>query len=101
MRNVVRPATGWASVSSTSSTRAARGPARRRDRSPSKLIARSHGQDFHAAVGIVAHPSGDAQDVRLALHEPAEADALHPSAHDEAAGLRSFSVEVISATLSS
>ena len=49
-----------------------------------ELIASSLGQNLHAAVGIIAHPSGDAQDVRLALDEPAEADALDASAHDVA-----------------
>ena len=88
MRKVVRPATGLASASSTSSTRAARGPGAQTRSQSEQLIARSHGQDFHAAVGIVAHPSGDAKDMRLALHEPAKAHALHPSANEEAAGLQ-------------
>jgi hypothetical protein len=51
-----------------------------------KLIARTHGENFHAAVRIVPHPSGDAEGVGLTLHEPAEAYALHSSAHQEAAG---------------
>ncbi len=87
MRKVVRPATGLASASSTSSTRAARGPGSQTRSQPEQLLARSHGQNFHAAVGIVAHPAGDAEDMRLAFHEPAKADALHPSANQEAASL--------------
>jgi hypothetical protein len=53
-----------------------------------KLVARSLRQNFHAAIVIVADPSGDAQNVRLALDEPAEADALHASAHQETTGHR-------------
>jgi acyl-CoA synthetase (AMP-forming)/AMP-acid ligase II len=52
-----------------------------------ELIASSLGQNLHAAVVIIAHPSSDAQDVRLALDEPAEADPLYASAHEEPAGL--------------
>jgi hypothetical protein len=51
-----------------------------------KLVASPLGKDLHAAVVIVAHPPGNAEDVRLALDEPAEADALHASAHQETAG---------------
>ena len=66
-----------------------------------ELIASSLGQNLHAAVVIVAHPSGDAQDVRLALDEPAEADALDASAHEETPASMGFSVTVISENLSS
>ena len=99
MRKVVRPAIGLASsfldVVHASGTRTFPQP-----RSQAKqLLARSHGQDFDAAIGVIAHPSGDAEDMRLALHEPAKADALHSSADKEAAGLCSFlSAEVISDT---
>ncbi len=51
-----------------------------------KLIARPLGQDFDAAVVIVADPPGNAEDVRLALDEPSEANSLHASAHQEPAG---------------
>jgi hypothetical protein len=43
------------------------------------------GQNFYVAVMIVPHPAGDAQDVRLALHKPAEAYALHTPTNQEAA----------------
>ncbi len=52
-----------------------------------QLFARSHGQHFDAAIVIVADPSGNLQDVRLALDKPAEADALNTSAYQKAAGL--------------
>ncbi len=52
-----------------------------------ELVASPLGEYFHAAVMIIANPSGDAQDVRLALDEPAEADPLYASAYEEAAGL--------------
>ena len=51
-----------------------------------QLIARAHGQHFHAAVGIIAHPSGNAENVRLAFHKPAKTNALHASANQKAAG---------------
>ncbi len=90
MRKVVRPATGLAfDFLDIVDAGRARSCAQPRSQAE-QLFARSHGQHFHAAVGVVAHPAGDAQDVRLALHEPAKAHALHPSADDEAAGLRSF-----------
>ena len=50
-----------------------------------KLVARSLGKNFYAPIVIVAHPPGNAQDVRFALHEPAEADSLNTSANDEPA----------------
>jgi hypothetical protein len=46
-----------------------------------KLVARPLGKNFHAPVVIVAHPPGNAQDVRLALHKPSEANTLHAPAH--------------------
>src|SRR5579871_3059767 len=51
----------------------------------SELVARALRQDFHAAVVIVADPSGDSQHVRFTLYEPAETDTLHASANQEAA----------------
>jgi len=44
-----------------------------------QLIARSLRQHFNAAVMIVAYPSGNAEGMRLAFDEPAEADALNAS----------------------
>ena len=55
-----------------------------------KLIACSLGQNFNAAIMIVAYPSGNAQNVRLALHKPAEADSLNTSANDKAARFNRF-----------
>ncbi len=52
-----------------------------------QLLARSHGQNFNAAVMIVAHPSRNLQDVRLTLDKPAETHPLHAAAHEEAASL--------------
>jgi len=52
-----------------------------------QLFAGSHRQDFDAAIVIVADPSGNLQDVRLALDKPAEADALDTSANQKASGL--------------
>ena len=52
-----------------------------------KLITGALGENFDAAVVIVADPSGDAKDVRLPFNEPAEAYALDASANHETAGL--------------
>jgi len=52
-----------------------------------QLLARSHGQHFDAPIVIITDPSGNLQDMRLALHKPAEADALHTSAHEKTAAL--------------
>ena len=52
-----------------------------------ELISRPHGQHFDATIGIVADPSSDLQDMRLAFDKPAKADALDTSADNEAAGL--------------
>jgi type III secretory pathway component EscU len=54
---------------------------------PGKLISRSLRQNFHTAVVIVTNPASNAENVCLALDEPAEPDALHASTDDEAAGL--------------
>src|SRR6202790_686691 len=51
---------------------------------PGQLLGCSDGQHFDAAIGIVAHPSGNLQDVGFAFHEPAEAYALDASADKEA-----------------
>ncbi len=55
-----------------------------------KLIARALCENFHAAVVIVPYPSRDAEQVRLALDEPAESNALHTSANQKAASLNGF-----------
>ena len=55
-----------------------------------ELIAGALGEDFYAAVVVIADPSGNAQDVSFTFHEPAEADALHPSANQVAPGLNRF-----------
>jgi hypothetical protein len=52
-----------------------------------ELIAASLGEDLHAAVMIIAHPSGDTQNVRFAFDEPPETDPLHASADEVTAGL--------------
>src|SRR5439155_23344691 len=52
-----------------------------------KLIARAHGQHFHAAIRVVADPASDSQRVRFPLDKPAEAHPLHAPAHHETAGL--------------
>src|SRR6185437_8739105 len=57
---------------------------------PAQLVAASHGQHFHGAVAVVAYPPGDSQRVRLTLHKPAEAHALHASANNKAAGFGRF-----------
>jgi hypothetical protein len=55
-----------------------------------ELVAGSLGENFHSAVVIIANPSGDAEDVRLALNEPAKSHALHASAHHKAASFNGF-----------
>jgi hypothetical protein len=52
------------------------------------LRARSHGQHFDRAIGIVSHPSGNLQNVRLALDKPAEADPMDAAMYEKATGLR-------------
>src|SRR5579863_1769602 len=54
---------------------------------PRELIACPHGQHFHTAVSIVAHPPGDSQQVRLPLHKPAESYTLDASPHQKTASL--------------
>ena len=49
-----------------------------------QLIPGSLRQYFHAAVVIVADPSGDTENVRLAFDEPTEADALDTAANHKA-----------------
>jgi hypothetical protein len=49
-----------------------------------KLVARTHREDLHAAIGIITDPSRDSEDVRLALDKPTEADALDAPANQEA-----------------
>src|SRR6202521_3942589 len=51
---------------------------------PGQLLGCSDGQHFDAAIGIVAHPSGNLQDVSFAFHKPAEAYALDAAADKEA-----------------
>lgn len=52
-----------------------------------ELVASPLGKNFHAAVVIVPHPPGNAQNMSLALDKPAETDALYASADEEPAGL--------------
>jgi hypothetical protein len=52
-----------------------------------QLLLRSVGQHLHGAVGIIADPSCDLQDVRFALNKPAEADALNAAANQKAASM--------------
>jgi hypothetical protein len=57
---------------------------------PEKLVARSLGQHFDAAIVIIPHPSGNAELVRFALDEPAKSDALHASANKKTFSLEWF-----------
>lgn len=50
-----------------------------------QLFASALGEDFYRAVGIVADPSGELEDVGFTLDEPAEAYALDASADEEEA----------------
>jgi hypothetical protein len=52
-----------------------------------QLIAGALGQNLHAAVGVVAHPARNAEDVRLALYKPAKTHTLNAAADQEAASL--------------
>ena len=54
---------------------------------PGKLISRALGEDFDTTVVVIADPSGDGENVRLALNKPAEANALDATANEEAASL--------------
>jgi hypothetical protein len=51
------------------------------------LLPSSLRQDFDRAIGVVAHPTGDSQDVRLPFDKPTKADALDATADQEATGL--------------
>src|SRR5580765_4638828 len=55
-----------------------------------ELIARSLRQNLDTAVVIIANPSGDTQQVRLAFHEPAKTHTLHTPANDVAASFSRF-----------
>src|ERR1035437_3688697 len=61
-----------------------------------ELLASASGHDFDVAVLAIAHPSGDVQLRGFALHEPAEADALDASGHNEAARVEIRHKEVAS-----
>ena len=50
----------------------------------SQLLASPDRQYLDAAVVVVADPTGNLKNVRLPLHKPAEANALHTSAHHKA-----------------
>src|SRR5271163_1391736 len=52
-----------------------------------QLLARSHGQNFNAAVMIVPHPSRNLQNVSLALDKPAEPDTLDATAYQKTTSL--------------
>ena len=52
-----------------------------------QLLACSHGQDFDVAIGIVADPTGNVEDVRLTLNKPAKPDSLDASAHQKTTSL--------------
>src|SRR5262249_37331978 len=52
-----------------------------------QLLVCAHCQHFYAAVRVIAHPPGNAEDMRLAFHKPAETYTLHASANKEAASL--------------
>jgi hypothetical protein len=54
------------------------------------LIAGSLGKYLHPAIGVIAHPPGDPQDVCLTLDKPAETYTLHASPHNKAASLNWF-----------
>jgi hypothetical protein len=51
------------------------------------LLGRALGENLHRAVGVIADPACDLEDVGFALDEPAEADALDAAADYEAASL--------------
>jgi hypothetical protein len=54
------------------------------------LLASSLRKHFDCAIGVVAHPTGDAENVCLPLHEPAEADTLDAAANEKSASLNAF-----------
>jgi len=45
------------------------------------------GKDLYRSIQIVAHPTGDTQQMGFALDKPAKADALHATANQKAPGL--------------
>ena len=53
----------------------------------SQLLVRAYDQYLDAAIGIITNPSGELQNVRLTLDEPAETDPLNASADEKATGL--------------
>ena len=57
---------------------------------PGELIASTLRQHFDAAVMIITNPTGNTQNVRLALDEPTEAYALDASADEITTGLDRF-----------
>src|SRR5581483_7692087 len=56
----------------------------------SQLLGRPHGEYSHAAVGVISYSAGNSEDMRLALHEPADTDALHPATHYKSPRLDCF-----------
>ena len=52
-----------------------------------KLVTRAHGEDFYGAIGVVPHPSGNAEEMRFPLHEPAKTDSLYTPSDQETAGM--------------
>jgi hypothetical protein len=55
-----------------------------------KLIARTKAENLNTPIGVIAHPTSNAEDARLAFHKPTKADALHAPANHEAAGVSSL-----------
>ena len=55
-----------------------------------KLIGSSLSQDFDRAIPVVAYPTGDSENMRLALYTPAKPYALHSSADQKMARLSRF-----------
>jgi hypothetical protein len=55
-----------------------------------KLIAGSLCKDFDSAIRVVAYPTQDPENMRLALYKPAEADALYTSPDQKTAGFNCF-----------
>lgn len=51
-----------------------------------ELLTRACRHHFNIAILAVAHPAGDTKLRRFALHKPAEADALHATGYNVAAG---------------
>jgi hypothetical protein len=53
---------------------------------PGQLLASSLRENLHRAIVMVAHPSRNLQDMRLALDKPAKANPLNPSANEKTPG---------------